>query len=211
MWVRNNLKAREEESRKKDTRISELENVRSAFEELAHIDDLTRLLNYRGLSLLLEREAARASRSGESLSILFMDIDHFKEVNDTYGHLEGDSILRRLGNLLQATTRMEETAARYGGEEIVIVLVNSNQAHSAAAGERYRRSIEAEFTKRKENDPSITVSVGVATFGTEKVSSIEDLLAAADGAMYAAKAKGRNSVCVFDAKSITPRKGGSDG
>lgn len=170
------------------------ENAR--LEVLAHTDPLTQVVNRRALFSRLGGELERAKRYESVMSILMLDIDHFKEVNDTHGHLAGDDVLREVAGLLQSTVRAVDIVARYGGEEFVVVLPETPLAGAVTFAERIRALIEAHPFCQAQGPFSITVSVGVAAFPSEGVDSIEDLFARADDALYRAKAEGRNAVAV---------------
>jgi diguanylate cyclase (GGDEF)-like protein len=161
-------------------------------------DPLTGMYNRRFLERRLKQEAARASRYDLPLSVLLLDIDHFKAINDTHGHAVGDAVLERLGRVTEAVLRDSDIAARYGGDEILVVLPNTRGPDAARLAERLRHDIEhAEFAPRRESDggPSIrmTVSVGVASRsgpGRGEAALLKD----ADDALYVAKQEGRNRV-----------------
>lgn len=166
-------------------------------ERLAHAsltDELTGLLNRRAYDRRLTEEAARAERYGTELSVVVLDLDNFKDVNDTFGHAAGDSMLRAVGVLLRAELRATDIAARYGGDEFALVLPEVNKTGAWAVAEKIRSSLRrlsvdvgaGEFV-------STTCSVGVASVG-DSVREPDDLIRAADGALYAAKARGRDRV-----------------
>lgn len=140
-------------------------------------------------------EFAFAQRSGSSLSILMIDIDHFKRVNDTYGHPTGDAVLRVVGTMFARVTRKEDVLARYGGEEFVMLARALSPRNAAILGERLRKHTESLRLPVNGNELSVTVSVGVATHCSERnFSSASALVAAADASLYAAKRSGRNRV-----------------
>ena len=125
------------------------------------------------------------------MSLLLLDIDDFKKVNDTYGHLAGDAVLQSLGDLLLKTLRRNDIVARYGGEEFVVIIPYENQKRAAGVAEKLRQNIEAmQFS----DIPSITVSIGCATYYLGE--SVESFLLRADNAMYEAKKCGKNMVCL---------------
>jgi len=160
---------------------------------LTIMDGLTQTFNHRYLSEFLERELARAQRHQRPLSVLMFDLDRFKAVNDNYGHLGGDHVLREMSARIRPTVRREDLFARYGGEEFCIVLVETTLAQAIAAGERIRNLVEqAPFTFDGESIP-VTLSVGVST-ATKELGTAQDLLKAADGKLYQAKRAGRNCV-----------------
>jgi two-component system cell cycle response regulator len=179
-------------------REEELERALSdnrRLEELATTDGLTRLLNRRALMERLAGEVERARRFKSQLSLLVMDLDHFKAVNDRHGHLVGDEILRRIGALLTSVVRTIDVVARYGGEEFVIVLPETSSEGAVVFAERLRERIAGTaFGLTVAPDFHLTCSVGVATFPSPHVTSPEDLFARADEALYRAKSGGRDQV-----------------
>jgi two-component system, cell cycle response regulator len=170
------------------------ENAR--LEVLAHTDALTQTLNRRALTARLSSELERARRYESVLSLLMIDLDHFKDVNDTYGHLVGDDVLRETAGLLQQTIRSVDVVARYGGEEFVIVLPETPLSGAVTFAERIRVLIEKHPFRNGSEGGSlqITASVGVAVFPSEGVDTVDELLSKADEALYRAKADGRNKV-----------------
>ncbi len=171
-----------------------------------HLDPLTRLTNRVGLETLLEKEVSRANRSKERLSVLFVDIDHFKEVNDTLGHQGGDVYLKEVASFLRGSSRTEETVTRLGGDEFVIVLLGTDMETAKKAAERYRILVEMAFADHK---IPITASIGISCLGQPGVSTVEGLIMAADGAMYFAKSHGGNRWMPYDEATI-PKKGYMD-
>jgi diguanylate cyclase (GGDEF)-like protein len=158
-------------------------------------DELTGLANNRGLRDWLDREGARAGRFRHDLSLLMLDIDDFKRVNDTHGHLQGDAVLRRVGRILTLEARAVDQAARYGGEEFVVALPETDTQGAEELAERIRARIEATSIPLVEGNGEITVtaSVGVASIPAT-ASDAHDLIAAADAALYEAKRAGKNRV-----------------
>jgi two-component system cell cycle response regulator len=164
-------------------------------EELATTDALTRLLNRRALLERLSVEVDRARRFKQQLSLLMVDIDHFKAINDQHGHLVGDAILREMGTLLNHGIRTVDVVARYGGEEFVLILPETSTDGAVIFAERLRERVaEHRFDLGSEPTFHLTCSVGVATFPSFRVASPEDLFARADEALYRAKSGGRNQV-----------------
>ena len=156
-------------------------------------DPLTRLPNRRALDEFLAREVARAVRHARPLSVLLVDLDRFKAVNDTHGHPCGDAVLREVGAVLRAHARTEDLAARYGGEEFAVVLVEADHAAALSAGERVRAAVAGLALRYEGHTLALSVSVGVATVGPG-AEAPADLLHLADGRLYAAKRAGRNRV-----------------
>ncbi len=166
--------------------------------EQAVTDELTGLPNSRAFREAIDNEAARAARFGHRLSLLILDIDHFKRVNDTYGHPQGDAVLRAIGGILAAESRAIDTSARYGGEEFVLALPETDSQGALEVAERIRARIEAEPIPVLGDDDgeralSVTASFGVATI-PDGAADAQTLIAAADAALYIAKRAGRNRV-----------------
>jgi two-component system cell cycle response regulator len=176
-----------------------IETTRADNERLAHLattDPLTALLNRRALTERLTREMERALRDDSSVALLLIDLDHFKRVNDTHGHLVGDAVLRDVAELLLAGARGSDFVGRFGGEEFLIVLPDTDDDGAATFAERIRERVEAHRFRGREADATLhmTTSIGVATFPAALIESVEDLFARADAALYRAKADGRNRV-----------------
>lgn len=170
------------------------ENAR--LEVLAHTDPLTQVLNRRALVSRLAAELDRARRYDSVVSLLMIDLDHFKLVNDTYGHLVGDDVLREIAEMLQIAVRSVDVVARYGGEEFVVVLPETPLGGAVTFAERIRIQVEAHAFRAAERTLHISASIGVAVFPSDGIASVEQLLAGADDALYRAKADGRNKVSV---------------
>lgn len=174
--------------------LANLRNLAVA-ESRAATDHLTGLPNRRALQDNLRRMAAQAARSGESLAAIVIDVDHFKQINDTAGHLAGDSVLRQLAALLEDAVRKVDIVARYGGEEFVAILPETASDGGVIFAERLRERIGAQaFEVGVDRPVHLTVSIGIATFPSPRVASTEDLFARADEALYRAKSGGRNQV-----------------
>ncbi len=165
-------------------------------EQLAQTDPLTQLLNRRALAERITAEMERALRYDSSLSLLMVDLDHFKRINDTYGHLTGDDVLRDFALLLSRTIRTTDVVARYGGEEFLVLLPEADEAGAEHFAERIRMAVEQHEFGARVGEPSLrlTASIGVATFPAARIETVEDLFARADAALYRAKADGRNRV-----------------
>lgn len=171
-------------------------NVESLFHEeiyrMTVYDGLTRLHNKRFLYDFLEREMARSKRHHRPLAVAMIDVDHFKVINDTHGHLAGDHLLSCLADLLMRNVRREELLARYGGEEFLLVLPEADASDAHGACEKVRSIVEQEPFSFGEDIRQVTVSIGYAHF--EKDMSRDDLIGAADDQLYHAKRSGRNCV-----------------
>jgi diguanylate cyclase (GGDEF)-like protein len=173
----------------------ELRRVREELEELAAQDPLTGVANQRKFTERFEHEMARAARNGMPLSVLMIDIDHFKAINDRHGHLAGDACLKMLAVLLQDCVRGADLVARFGGEEFVVLLPDTPADKALLVAERMRRETEARSVPTEGTSPvQITISVGAATTG-EGAQSFDQLVGRADEAVYRAKRAGRNQTC----------------
>ena len=167
------------------------------FEEIYRmmvIDGLTQIANKRALDDFLEKEMARARRYERPLSVLMMDLDHFKAVNDQHGHLTGDVVLKEMAEVIRERIRREELFARYGGEEFVIVLPETDRKGGIEFAENVRRMVEGLEVSFEGQTIRITISIGVADFDLANHKGPEDLLKAADKNLYIAKHDGRNCV-----------------
>jgi diguanylate cyclase (GGDEF)-like protein len=162
-------------------------------------DDLTGLANNRALRDWLAREGARAERFRHDLSLLMLDIDDFKQVNDTYGHLQGDAVLRMVGEILESEARAVDQPARYGGEEFVIALPETDTEGAAGLAERIRSRIAAERIPRVDGDGAIhvTASIGVASIPAT-ARDARELISVADAALYEAKRAGKDRVAAAE-------------
>ena len=185
-------------------------SIQSSHEELiklSTIDGLTGLYNHREFQKRLEEEVNRAYRYGSTLSLLMMDIDNFKKFNDTYGHQAGDTVLKAIGTIILQEIRKSDFAARYGGEEISIILPETASAEAFAFSDRLREIIHnLPITIREKEVVYISVSIGIASF-PEDAANRRDLIDAADKALYFAKDKGRNKTIVYsESLRVPPEK-----
>jgi diguanylate cyclase (GGDEF)-like protein len=172
----------------------ELKQVNAKLMLVSHTDHLTGLHNRRYLMDVLERELSRVQRSGSFLSLLILDIDHFKDINDQYGHQGGDIVLSEAASVFRTELRVYDTAARYGGDEFIAVIPGASLSEAMAVAERIRFAVEkSRFAERME-DVKITVSIGVSVYPSSGIETVEDFIREADGALYRAKAGGRNRV-----------------
>lgn len=172
-------------------------NIENAYHEeiyrLTTIDGLTQIFNKRYFVETLEREIGRAQRYRRHLSLIMFDIDHFKDINDTHGHLAGDHILRQLAATVKTRIRREDILARYGGEEFAIVLPEIDSGNATTFAEKVRALIERTVFEFEDVRIPLTVSVGVACL-TPELEAPEDLVKLADEKLYLAKEQGRNRV-----------------
>lgn len=172
----------------------ELKRSNEMLKELSNTDPLTQLFNRRYMMEVLEREIHRTARKGSPISMLLMDIDHFKKVNDTYGHQLGDVVLVNVANISKKHLRTYDVAARYGGEEFVAILPETPLDEALAVAERIRLATQQASFSNKLQTLKITVSIGVATFPMSGLDSVDDLIRVADEGLYRAKSEGRNRV-----------------
>ena len=170
-----------------------------ALEKLAITDGLTKLYNSRHFYSQLEIEIDRCNRYGHSLALLLLDIDHFKKCNDTYGHLEGDKVLVRLGQIIKTCLRTMDSAYRYGGEEFTIILPETTGKEAKNVAKRISAAVESvRFTPKTGEDFSITISIGVTEYFKEE--QLSTFIHRADQAMYKSKEKGRNRISFLAAE-----------
>lgn len=165
--------------------------------ELSNTDPLTQLSNRRCLMETLEREIKRSERSGAPVSLVMLDIDHFKQVNDTYGHQQGDTVLKAVADLLRQHLRQYDMAARFGGEEFSLVLPTTDLEQATEVAERLRTRVATIPFKSSLQNLTLSVSLGVATYPHGTVRTVDDLIREADYALYEAKRGGRNQVRVM--------------
>lgn len=160
-------------------------------------DPLTGIYNRAKLDFLLVHEVQEAYREENTFSLLFMDLDHFKEINDHYGHLKGDQILIEMTNVVRNVLRVSDLFGRWGGEEFLVILPNTDGASAYFIAEKLRHRIQThDFAL---NEP-LTVSIGICEY--DPLKSIDELISAADEAMYKAKNEGRNKTVIYDKKGI---------
>ncbi|MBI1905016.1 MAG: GGDEF domain-containing protein [Rhodocyclales bacterium] len=171
---------------------AELAFKNQQLETLSITDRLTDIFNRRKLDEVLERECLRAQRTGSALSLIIIDVDHFKRVNDTYGHQRGDEVLRDIARILRQNVRALDTVGRWGGEEFMIICTETPRAGAAALAESIRTEIENHAFPDMER---ITASLGVAECRAD--GRAEELVRHADQALYRAKEEGRNQVLVY--------------
>ncbi|WP_333652090.1 diguanylate cyclase [Dissulfurispira sp.] len=175
------------------------DRVKEELEKLLYRDYLTGLYNRRFFMERFFEEMAWSVRYKEPLSLMMLDIDFFKKINDTYGHGCGDEILKQISNALLSVLRTEDIVARYGGEEFIILLPNTNPEGALTAAEKLRVTVQDKNFLCESGDIrlSVTISIGVTTYNGETELSPDRLIGQADGALYSAKEGGRNRVVVY--------------
>lgn len=175
---------------------------------LLHVDELTGLFNYRYLKANLRKEINRSLRTKSPFAVLFVDIDDFKKINDTFGHLAGSSILKQLGTLLLSTVREHDSVIRYGGDEFVILLTDIDKNDSALVAQRIRSTVASFPFSTHGKQVHLSVSIGLASF-PEHSAYANDLLSLADQAMYEGKRSGKNKVWIYAPKLVENRVRGA--
>jgi diguanylate cyclase (GGDEF)-like protein len=183
-----------------DTANETLTEQNEALERLSITDGLTGLFNRRQLMEALTKESLRTRRHKRPFAVLMLDVDHFKKCNDSYGHLVGDNVLKKLASILKGMIRDVDFVARYGGEEFVVLLLEAGQDGGAEVAERIRERIAAEAFTSGNEEFSITVSIGVAECSGVDPSP-DAVISQADRALYQAKRRGRNRVALADSRS----------
>lgn len=192
------LQEQVEEHRKEvRSQAAELGMMNRKLRAVALTDVLTQLPNRRYAMKRLEQQWAVSVRGDRPLSVIMLDIDHFKRVNDDYGHDVGDIVLKETARAMKGATRDEEEPCRLGGEEFLVICANTSKSQAAAVAERMRAALESNVVKDGGFNRAVTVSLGVAELSPD-MDSVDALLKAADLAVYEAKDSGRNRVCIFD-------------
>lgn len=177
-----------------DEKNRELENVNRKLRKLSVTDGLTELFNHRHIHELLHEEFERSKRSGEPIAVVMLDLDHFKQVNDTHGHPTGDVILYETAEILRNTAREIDMPGRYGGEEFILILPGTTEDEAVQFAERVRHSVEDHVFRDEATEVRMTVSAGVAAFPDSGADEPGALIKRADDALYTAKESGRNQV-----------------
>lgn len=188
--ARLRTKTHQDELKKKNR---QLEDMLARVESLAIMDPLTSLYNRRRFENIFTNEFKRATRYQFPIACMMIDIDHFKLINDAHGHQEGDTVLKEVARIIQATIREIDTPARWGGEEFVVLIPNTSKEKALLAAERVRKAVAScEFTRTETQ--KVTISIGVAGIPDPSIDSQDKMIHAADLAMYKAKKNGRNRV-----------------
>ncbi len=177
-----------------------VENARlyETTERLSRTDGLTQLHNHRFFQERILEEFKRSDRFGQTLSLLMIDVDDFKRINDTHGHQSGDQVLKRMGHVLRASLREVDVAARYGGDEFAIILPDTGLAEATEVGERLRKAVEKHPFLAKDTPVSLTLSIGAAARLPQSAVRTEELIKMADQALFQAKSGGRNTVTAYE-------------
>jgi len=175
--------------------VATLQQEIARLADLVRTDTLTGLANYRFFIQALEHEIERTQRSGQATALIMLDIDHFKQVNDTWGHQVGNRALAHIAAILRQNVRRLDIPCRYGGEEFAIILPDTGLASASQVGERIRRAIAQTPLLNNGEELSLTVSLGIAIYRVDQPIQATELIAHADHYLYKAKQEGRNRVC----------------
>jgi diguanylate cyclase (GGDEF)-like protein len=178
-------------------RTTELQEKNEALKRIAITDELTKIFNRRHFFELAEVEIERTRRYNHPVSVVLIDADHFKNINDSYGHLVGDQILVNLANFLEGNIRRIDIHARYGGEEFIVLMPETDCEDAAISAERIRKLVESTPMTKGGVDVRITISIGIACWDGNGEMSLDSLLAHADFALYQSKESGRNLVSIW--------------
>jgi diguanylate cyclase (GGDEF)-like protein len=178
-------------------RTSQLKKANDNLEQLSITDGLSGLYNYRYLIHSLNSELKRAIRYNHTLALLLMDIDYFKNLNDSYGHRCGDYVIETVGKLLKSNVRATDIVARYGGDELVVMLIETSTKSAHEVAEKLKLEIGSHIFRWQTTELSVSVSIGLATAPAPGIQEGSHLVEAADRALYQAKRAGRNAVVVF--------------
>jgi len=178
--------------------VTEERKIREELKVLATTDSLSGLCNRTEFMSLAQRELARAKKQNGELSLLMMDVDSFKHINDTFGHVAGDAVINEIGNLIKSSFRKTDIVGRIGGDEFAVLLKNTSLSEAKKAAEQFRETVAGKKITYGDHEIGLTISIGAAAISeNDDGSSIEDLLRKADDALYEAKARGRNRVAVW--------------
>jgi diguanylate cyclase (GGDEF)-like protein len=181
--------------------IEERKRLEAALNDLAIADPLTGLYNRRHFFNLAEMQLEQATRYERTLSVMVLDIDHFKQINDTYGHAVGDRVIKHLAGNIEPTIRRADVTARFGGDEFVILMPETDSSQAVHLAERLQHQVAEKTISAKQSSFHLTLSIGVASSSAHNhVASIDVLLEMADHALYQAKESGGNRVCIYEPK-----------
>ena len=195
--LQRELTQRQKDNRTLSEQLEEIKLLQDELRKQAIRDPLTGLFNRRYLFETFERELARAQRDTYPVSVMMLDIDLFKEINDTFGHQAGDDALKSLGHLLEKSVRQGDIVCRYGGDEFIVIMPGSYARDSQRRAETLRKNAAKNFIMASDQKVSITISVGIAIY-PEQGNDTYSIIKAADDALYAAKKAGRNIVCIAE-------------
>jgi diguanylate cyclase (GGDEF)-like protein len=179
------------------TDITEIKMLQAKLEHQAYYDELTQIYNRRAFFQHCKQSFAEAKKISSAYTIVLIDIDYFKKVNDTYGHHVGDQLLVHVARICQTQLKEGQFFARYGGEEFVLALNGYTESEGEVIANKLRRNIETNLLTTIEGDISVTISCGLAEATKETEETLYQLLNKADKALYLAKQEGRNRVCVY--------------
>lgn len=177
-----------------DQKNKQLEEVNRQLRQLSITDGLTGLYNHRHVHELLHEEHERCKRSGGEVAVVMMDLDHFKQLNDTYGHPTGDVVLSSTARILLENAREIDMVGRYGGEEFIVILPGASEEAGALFAERVRQAVERHVYGNGDGEIRVTLSGGIASGRGGEATLPEELIRRADGALYEAKHRGRNRI-----------------
>lgn len=191
------LLARVNNALQQKAKVQKLKDEAEQLRNFSMIDELTGLFNRRYLKERFQEEMKQAQRHNYPLACLMIDIDYFKEINDTFGHLLGDKILAGIARLIRSSLRASDVVGRYGGEEFIVLLPQTDKPGALSAAEKLRKNLEQHVFRHEGHGISVTASIGIAVYHGQDWS-LEDLIDLADFALYQAKKGGRNRVVVLD-------------
>lgn len=182
--------------RRAEDLAEQLAEANRKLEDMANLDGLTQIFNRRVFQNLITREFYRCNRYGHTLSCIMIDLDYFKEINDTQGHMVGDQVLREIAGLLQDNLRQSDFLARYGGDEFVVISPYTDEKSANQIAEKLRKAVENHVFKIESRSIHSTISLGVSTFSENSaITNEQELIESADQSLYEAKRKGRNRSC----------------
>ena len=192
--VKREIGKTKQELEKTQKSLEELKTELEKYREKSIIDELTQVLNRRGIMEILQREFARSKRFNTPLSVGIVDLDDFKKINDTYGHLIGDKVLKTVASIIKNNLRITDAVGRYGGEEFLIVLPDTDSEAAEIAAEKLRKAVEKKVFKYKDETFKVTISIGIAQ--RKETDTLESLLQRADEALYLSKKSGKNRITI---------------